>query len=94
MCMKYEYSHLYNYTCINVPWNPLEVICISPFSENEKSLYIDKAGCNIFEVGPIFRRGYPNKNIPTKNYDHQLSDHYGNGRCFNTFQTYQTFTKR
>ena len=40
----------------------------------------------------IFRRGYPNKMIPTKNYELILNDHYGSGRCCNAFQTHETFT--
>ena len=46
-----------------VPWNPLEVMCISVlwiFWKWKNQTYIDQAGCNIFKVGSIFRGGYPN----------------------------------
>ena len=41
----------------------------------------------------VFHRGYPNKMISTQNHELILIDHYGSGRCCNTFQTHQTFTK-
>ena len=76
------------------PWNPLQIICISALCifwkwQTLPTLITHSVTYSKF----IFRRGYPNKMIPTINYELILNDYYGSGRCCNRFQTHQTLTK-
>ena len=53
---------------------------------------INKAECNTFKSGPFSVAVI--KVSHTKHYELILNGHHGNGRCCDTSQTHQTFTKQ